>query len=93
MCMFKKVNMEKFVYRLEYTKKWWDGEKTQHIKISDDKQKLFDWVVEFCQKNELTLEKSDDPNHEFLFIDGDWVYYGKSDDCEVVFSCYKTELF
>ena len=84
--------MEK-VYRLEYKKEFKDGEKTQHIKISKDKQKLFDWVVEFCKKQELTLEKSTNPDHEFLFLDGDWVYYGKSDYYTVEFSCYETELF
>lgn len=81
------------VYRLEYKKSFKDGEKTQHIKISRDKQKLFNWVEEFCKQQGLTLEKSTDPNHEFLFIDGDWVYYGKSDYLTIEFSCYATELF
>jgi tRNA splicing ligase len=81
------------VYRLEYKKYFKDGEKTQHIKISKGKQKLFNWVEEFCKQQELTLEKSTDPNHEFLFIDGDWVYYGKSDYLTIEFSCYATELF
>ena len=84
--------MEK-VYRLEYKKEFKDGEKTQHIKISKDKQKLFDWVVEFCKKQELTLEKSTNPDHEFLFLDGDWVYYESLIIAQLSFRVMKRNFF
>jgi len=85
--------MKDKVYILHYNKEFKSGERTQHYKISKDRQKLFNWVVNFCKERGMLLEKSNNPNHKFLFSDGNWVYYGKSDYCNVEFSCFETELF
>lgn len=82
----------KHVFLLSYKKEWKNGSKTNHTKIGESKEVLFEWIEAFCKEQKLVLTKSENPDHEFLFIDGDWVYYGKSDLLNVEFCCYKQDL-
>lgn len=81
------------IYRLEYKKTFKSGTKTRHIKLSFSKEKLFSFVEELCKKEELVLLKSENLDHEFLFMDVDWVYYGTSDFLNIEFCCYNTEIY
>ncbi len=52
---------------IEYKKSFKDGEKTQHIKISKDKQKLFNWVEEFC-KQQISVMTFQNYHHQFALV-------------------------
>jgi hypothetical protein len=85
------VNVE-FVYVLEYTKYFKSGEVTKHFRRSLSQDTLFDYMTEFCDNSGLVLVKSDKPEDEFLFYDGDWVYFGESEFFNVRFFCHKDRL-
>jgi len=84
---------ENYVYHLSYTKEFKHCGKTNHTKISLSKEKLFEWVETFCRTYNIKLVKSEKEEDEFLFLDGDWRYFGYSEFLNLEFLCVKTKLF
>jgi hypothetical protein len=84
------------IFILQYIKEFkYDthrNRRTRHLKASADKDKLLAFCKELCEKYNLVFEKSTKPEHEFLFLDGDFVYYGKSTRLEVEFICCAEKL-
>jgi hypothetical protein len=83
------------IYYLKYTKTFKISEPntvTLHYKFSKHRDRLFTFMQAIAKKHGATLKKSEDPNHEFLFLDGDFIYYATSEHVDITFECYQDEL-